>query len=130
MHQAGLVTLDEVGRPAVATEQLLQLLAGDTSEDRRVGDLVPVEVKDWEHRAVGDGIEKLVRVPGRRERSSLRLAVADHARDDEVRIVEHGSEGVAERIAQLAAFVDRARTLRGRVAWNSSGEGELKEELP
>ena len=129
VHRSGLVTLDEDGRPAAAAEQLLQLLARDAGEDRRVGDLVAVEVQDRQHGAVGDRIEELVRVPCGGERPGLRLAVADDAGDDEIGIVEHGSERMAERIAQLAALVDRARALRRRVAGDASGKRELEEQL-
>ena len=130
MHQRGLVTLDEVGRPPVAAEQLLQFLAGDAGEDGRVGNLVAVEMQDRQHRAVGGRIEKLVGMPRRGQRTGLRLAVADDAGDDEIGIVEHRPERMAERIAQLAALVDRARALRRRVAGNSSGKRKLNEELP
>ena len=64
------------------------------------------------YRAVAARAEELVRVPARRERPRLRLAVADDARDDEIGIVEHRAERVAERITQLAALMDRARALR------------------
>jgi len=59
----------------------------------------------------------------------LRLAISDDAGDDELGIVEHGPERVAERIAQLAALVDRARALRRCVAGNTSGKRELKKKL-
>ena len=130
MHQLGLVTLDEVGRPPVTAEQLLQFLAGDACEDGRVGNLVAVEMQDRQHRAVGGRIEKLVGMPRRGQRSGFRLAVADDAGDDEIGIVEHRPERMAERIAQLAALVDRARALRRCVAGNSSGKRKLNKELP
>ena len=130
MHQLGLVTLDEVGRPPVAAEQLFQFLAGDAGQDGRVGNLVAVEMQDRQHRAVGGRIEKLVGMPRRGQRSGFRLAVADDAGDDEIGIVEHRPERMAERIAQLAALVDRARALRRCVAGNSSGKRKLKKELP
>ena len=130
VHRLRLVALDEVGRPAVAAEQLLQFLVVDAGEDGRVGDLVAVEMQDRQHRAVGGRIEKLVGMPGRGQRPGLRFAVADHAGDDQIGIVEHRPERMAERIAQLAALVDRARALRRRVARNSSGKGELHKELP
>ena len=130
VHRRGLVTLDEVGRPAVAAQQLLQFLARDARQQRRVGDLVAVEMQDRQHRAVGHRIEKLVRMPCRGERTGLRFAVADDAGDDEIGIVEHRAERVAERIAQLAALMDRARALRRRVARNPAGKRKLREELP
>ena len=69
-------------------------------------------------------------MPRRGQRSGLRLAVADDAGDDEIGIVEHRAERVAERIAQLAALVDRARALRRRVAGNAAGKRELEKQLP
>ena len=82
VHQLGLVTLDEVGRPAVAAEQLFQFLVRDAGEDGRVGNLVAVQMQDRQHRAVGGRIEELVGMPGRGQRSGFRLAVADDAGDD------------------------------------------------
>ena len=130
VHQRGLVALDEIGRPAVAAEQLFQFLVGDAGQDRRVGDLVAVQMQDRQHRAVGDRIEELVGMPCGGQRPGLRLAIADDAGDDELGIVEHRPERMAERIAQFAALVDRARTLRRGVAGNSAGKRKLQEELP
>src|SRR5712691_8381759 len=124
------MTLDEVGRPPVTAEQLFQFLAGDASEQRRVCNLVSVEMQDRQHRPIGGRIEKFVRMPGRCQGSGFRLAIADHAGDDEIGIVERRPERMAERIAQLAALVDRARALWRRVAWNSSGKRKLNKELP
>ena len=69
-------------------------------------------------------------MPRRGQRSGFRLAIADDAGHDEIGIVEHGAKRMAERIAQFAALVDRARTLRRCVAGNPSGKRELKKELP
>ena len=74
MHQPGLVTFHEVGRPPVAAEQLFQSLAGDAGKHGRVGDLVAVEMQDRQHRAIGGRIEKLVGMPRRGQRSGFRLA--------------------------------------------------------
>ena len=112
MHQFGLVTFDEIRRPAVATEQLVQFFMGDAGEDGRIGDLVAVEVQDRQHGSVGGWIEELVGVPGRGQRARLRLAIADDAGHDEIGIIEHCPKGMAERIAQLAPLVDRTRALR------------------
>ena len=46
------------------------------------------------------------------ERPGLRLAVADHAGDDEVGVVERRAVGMRQAVAELAALVDRARGLR------------------
>ncbi len=130
MHQRGFVTLDEVGRPPTPTQQLVQFLAADAGEDGRIGDLVAVEMQDRQHRAIGGRIEKFVGMPRRGQWSGFRLAIADDAGDHEIGIVEHRPERMAERIAQLAALVDRARALRRCVAGNSARKRKLNEELP
>ena len=61
-------------------------------------------------------------MPARGKRPGLGLAVADHARDDQIRVVEGGAVGVHQRIAQLAALVDRPWCLRGDVAGHSAGK--------
>ena len=69
-----------------------------------------------------------MRVPARGQRAGLGLAVADHAGHQQAGIVERRAEGVRERVAQLAPFVDRAGRLRGHVAGDSAGKGELREQ--
>ena len=66
-------------------------------------------MQDRQHRAVGARVEELVRVPAGGERPGLGLAVADDAGDEQVGVVEGGAVGVGERVAELAALVDRAR---------------------
>ena len=102
---------------------------GDACEDGRVGDLVAVEVQDRQHHAVGDRVEELVGMPCGGQRAGLGFAVADDAGDDQVRIVERGPEGMADRIAQLAPLMNRPRRLRRNVAGDPAGEGELLEQL-
>jgi hypothetical protein len=114
---------------AIAVEQRGQLLVRDPGEDGRVGDLVAVQVQDRQHCAVNSRIEELVRVPARRKWPRFRLAVADDAGDEQVGIVEGGSESMGEGVAQLAALVDRARCLRRGVARDPARERELAEEL-
>ena len=129
MHLIRLFSLDEVRRPAVAAEQLVELLVGDACEHRRVGDLVAVQVQDRQHHAVADRVEELVGMPCGGQWAGLGFAVADDAGDDQVRIVERGPEGMADRIPQLAPFMNRPRRLRRNVTGNPSGEGKLLEQL-
>jgi hypothetical protein len=68
-------------------------------------------------------------VPARCERAGFGLAVSDHAGDQELGVVERRTEGVRERVPELAAFVDRPRSLRRGMAGNPSRERELSEEL-
>ena len=128
VHGLRVIALDEMRGVAVAAHESFELLVRDAREHGRVGDLVAVEMQDRQHRAVARRIEKLVRVPARRERPRLRLAVADHAGDDEIRVVEGRAVGVRQRIAEFAALVDRTRRLRRDVARNAAGERELGEE--
>ena len=128
MDRLGFVPFDEVRLVAHALEELLQLLLGNAGQEAGVGDLVAVEVQDRQHAAVAGRVEKLVAVPAGGQRPGFRLAVADDAGDDQVRVVERGAVGVAQRVAQLAAFVDAARRLRRDVAGDAAGEAELLEQ--
>ena len=128
VHQLGVVALDRVRGVPVAAQQRLQLLVRDPGQHGGVGDLVPVQVQDRQHRAVVGRVEELVRVPAAGQRPGLGLAVADHARHEQVRVVERRPVGVHHRVAELAALVDRAGRLRGRVRRDAAGEGELPEQ--
>ena len=106
MHGFRLIAFDKVGRPAAATEKLLQFLMLDPRQDGRVADLVAVQVQDRQHGSVADWVEELVGMPGGRQGACFRFAVAYDAGDDQVGIVERGAKGMAERIAQLATLVN------------------------
>src|SRR5579883_1308148 len=68
VHCRRIVALDEVGLVTVAFEKVHQLFVAYAREHRRAGDLVAVQVKDWEYGAVARRVEELVGVPARRER--------------------------------------------------------------
>ncbi len=87
-------------------------------------------MQDRQDSAVGYRIQKFVRVPAGRERPGLRFAVADHARDDEIRVVERGAVSMRQRVAELAAFVDRPRRFRRGVTRDAARERELFEQPP
>ena len=114
--------------PPVALEECDELVLRDAGEHGRVRDLVAVQVQDREHGSVGGRVQELVRVPARRERPSLRFAVADDARDEEVGVVEGGAEGVGQGVSELAALVDRARRLGRDVRGDPARERELAKE--
>ena len=103
---------------------------GNAGEHGRVRDLPAVQVQDREDGAVPRRVEELVRVPARRHRPGLGLAVADDAGDEKLRVVEGRAEGVRERVSELAALVDRPRRLGRDVAGDAAGEGELAEQPP
>ena len=128
VHDLRIVALDKMGFITVAAHQMIELVVRDARENGRIGDLVAVEMQDRQHRPIALRIEELVGVPAGGQRPSLRLAVADHGGDDQVRIVEGRAVGVRKRVAKLAALVDRAGRLGRDVAWDSAGKRELGEE--
>ena len=128
MHLGRVVALHEVGCVAAAAQEVGQLLPAHAGEHRGVGDLVAVEVQYGQHRPVDRRVQELVGVPSRRQRAGLGLAVAYDAGHQQVRVVEGGSVGVRERVAQLSALVDRARRLSGHMAGDAAGKRELLEQ--
>ncbi len=129
MNTRGLVAADEDRAMPVAAQQVGELVVADAGEHGRIGDLPAVQMQDRQHRSVGRRIEELVRVPAGRKRARLCLAVADHAGDEQIRVVESGAIGVAERVAELSALVNRSRSLGRDMARHSARERELPEEL-
>jgi len=129
MHLFRLIALDKIGRPAAAAQKLRQFLMLNAGQHSGVADFVAVEMQDRQHGPVAGRVEQLVGLPGRRQGAGFRFAVADDAGDDQLGIVESGPEGVAERIAQLAAFVNRPGGRWRDVAGNPAGERELLEQL-
>ena len=128
MHCRGIVAFDEMRKVAVAAHEMVELVVRNAREHGRIGDLVAVEVQDWQHGAVARGIEELVGMPARGERPRLGLPVTDDAGDDQVRIIESRAMRVRKRIAEFAAFVDRAWRLGRHMARNSAGKRKLGEE--
>ena len=128
VHQLGIIALHRVRRVPVAAQQRLELIVRDPGQHRRVGDLVTVQVQDRQHRPVPGRIEELIRVPAGSQRPGLGLAVADHARHEQVRVVERRPVGMHERVPELAALMDGARRLRRHVRGDAAGEGELPEQ--
>ena len=120
---------EEVRIIAHALEELGELLIRDAGQDRRVGDLVAVEVQDREDDAVGLGVHELVGLPRGGKRAGLGLTVADDGDSEEARVVHDGAVSVGQGVAQLAALVDGARGLRSVVRGDATGVRELTEEL-
>ena len=100
----------------------------DAREDRRVGDLVAVQMQDRQHRAVGRRVQEFVAVPRGRERPGFGLAVADHAGRDQVGIVEDRAIGMRQRIAEFTAFMNRTRRFGCSMARDAARKAELAEQ--
>ena len=129
MDHRGIVALDDIGMVPVSLHQGEQLRPRDARQDRRVRDLVAVQVQDRKDRPVVDRVEELVRMPARGQRPGLGFAVADDAADDEVGVVECGAVGMRERVTEFAAFVDRTGRLGRHVTRDPARERELAEQL-
>src|SRR5271156_3616418 len=99
----------------------------DAGQQSRIADLVTIEMEDRQHRSIGLWIEKLVGLPGGSQGRCFRFTITNHAGHHEIWIVERCAEGMAERVTQLAAFMNRSRRCRRDMARDASGEGELLE---
>ena len=130
MHHIGVVALDVVGRVAVAAQQGVQLGVGQPGQQRRVGDLIAVEMQDRQHGAVAARVQELVAVPARGQWPGLGLTVTDDAGDQQLRMIKGGAVSVREAITEFAALVNAAGCLRRGVAGNAAGKGELPHQAP
>jgi hypothetical protein len=83
-------------------------------------------MQDGQHAAIAGGIQELVAVPACGERTGFGFTVADDAGDDQVGVVEGRTERVGERVAKLAALVDRSGVLGATL--DPPGKLELLEE--
>ena len=132
VHELGVLVAgppSTTQRPvAVAPEQRDELVLGDAREHGRVRDLVAVQVQDRQHRAVRPRVQELVRVPARRRAARSRPRRRRRRSDEQVGVVERRAVRVRERVAELAALVDRARRLGRDVARDAAGERELAEQ--
>ena len=91
VHRGWLVALDEVRVIAVATKQGIELGVRNAAQNGRVGDLVAVQVEDWQDRAVGSWVQKLVRMPGGRQGARFGFAITHDAGNQQVRVIERGA---------------------------------------
>ncbi len=130
VHGRGVAAGHHVGLVAVPGQDAADLVVAGAAEHRRARDLVAVQVEDRQHGAVAHRVEEADALPGALERPGLRLAVADHAGDEQVGVVERGPEGVHERVAELAALVDRAGHVDADVARHAARGRELAEQAP
>ena len=128
MHPGRIVARNKVDLVAVAREQHANVFVVVAAEYSGPGNFVAVQMENRQHRAVARRIEELDALPSAFERPGFRLAVADYARDYQVGIVERGAERMHQRIAELAAFVDRSRNVRTRMTRHSARRRELAEQ--
>ncbi len=119
MHRLRIISFNKQRRPPITAQQLFQLVPPDPREHRRIGDLVTVQMQDREHRPIVHRMQKFIRMPRCRQRSCLRFPITHNTGDNKIGIIQHGAERMTERIAKLASFMDRPRTLRRYMARES-----------
>ena len=130
MHNFRVVALNKVGLIASTHIESLQVGVTGASLSGRPRDLVPIEMKDWQNRAVSHRIEEVDRLPASFQRAGLGLAIADDAGDNQIRIVEGRAEGVNQRVTKLSALVHGVRDVRPAVARHAARGRELAEHQP
>ena len=123
-----LVILDKIRIIAIAIHEAGQLLLADHRQHAGVGDLVTVQMQDGQHRAVAGGVEELVAVPAGSQWPGFGLTITNDARHDQLRIVQGGTIGMGQRIAQFAPFVNGARHMGADMAANAIRPGKLPKE--
>src|SRR6185312_10035616 len=114
--------------PSASSEESREFVVAHAAHDRGISYLVTVQVEDRQHGAIVHRIEEFVNVPTGREGTSLRFAVADYARDQQIRVVECCAASVAERVAEFSTFVNGSRCFRCVVAGNAARKRELLEQ--
>src|SRR5215212_1693670 len=128
MHSGRVITLNDIRLVAVSPHQIQQLIGRYAGQNGGIGNLVPVEMQDRQHRSISDWVQELVGVPRGRKRASLGFAVADDASNDQVWVVKGCPVRVRDRVAEFAALMDGPRSLRSHVARDSTGKRELRKE--
>src|ERR1051326_4149744 len=101
-----LTAFDKIWLPSIAPEELFEVFITHAAKQCWIGDLVAIQVQDGKYSAISRGIQKLVRVPTRGQRPRFRLAVADHAAHQKIRISKRRPEAVGDGIPEFAALVD------------------------
>src|SRR6202041_2473317 len=78
MHGCGLVSLDEIWLPAISGEEMSEFLIVHSPQHGWIRDLVAIQVKNGQDRAIANRIKKFIAMPACRQRAGFRFAVSDH----------------------------------------------------
>ena len=122
------MALDEIRFVTVARKEAGQFFLGDPGKYRGIRNLVTVQVQDGEHRAITSGVQKFVGMPTGRQRTRLRLTVADDTRHNQIGVVKRRTVSVGNGITQFATFMNGTRRFRRDVAGNAARKRELLKQ--
>ena len=123
-----IVSLDEIRFVTHSFKVLLKFFSRNAGQKAGVRNFVPIQMQDRQHAPVTSRIKEFIAVPSRSKRSRLGLAVANNARNDQVRIIECSAISVTQCIPKLTSFVDTARCFRSHMTGDATGETELLEQ--
>src|SRR5258707_6489061 len=100
----------------------------DASQQSGIGNFVAVQMEYSQDGAVAHWIKELIAMPTGSQRPRFRLAIANDACNDQVRVIKGGAIGMGKRVTEFAAFMNGGRRFRGDVAGDATRAGELLEE--
>ena len=127
VHRHRIIAFYKVRLPAIALQQVFQLFMRDSRKNRRISNLISIQMQNRQNRAIRDRIQELIGMPRRCQRPRFSFAIADHYGCDQARIIKYRAEAMRQGIAQLAAFIDGARCFRSTMGRHSAREREALE---
>ena len=91
---------------AVAGEQVSQGLVAHAPKQGGAGEFVAIDVQNRQHRPRRSRVEVIIGMPGSSQRTGFGFAIANDAGHQQVGVVEGGSIGMGEAIAQFAPLLN------------------------
>ncbi len=129
VHRHRVIAFDEIRLPSAAVEEIRDFLVAHAGKNRRIRDLVSIQMKNRKNRTVAHRIEEFVALPGSCQWTGFCLTVADGDSRNQVRIIENSAERMGDGVSELAAFIDGAGCLRSAVRRHAARERKLLEQL-
>src|SRR5689334_19754260 len=123
-----MIAFEKIRGVAVSHEEPRQFFVRHPAQDGGICDFVAIQMQNWKDGSVANRIQKLVGVPARCQGTRFGLPIADHAANEETRIIKSGAVGVGERVTEFATFMYRSRRFGCDVAGDASRKRELFEK--
>ena len=98
MHLFRFITFNIVRHPAITTEQLIKFIMTNPCKHCWISYFVPIEMQNWQNCPISDRIKKFIGVPCSRQWSCFSFSISDNACNNQLRVIEDGSEGMTKRI--------------------------------
>jgi hypothetical protein len=127
VHPGRVIPADDHRVVAIPAQQTHQISLGNPGQQRRIGDLETIQVQHGHHRPVLRRVQQLAHMPAGGQRPRLRLPVTDDAKRHQLRVIEHRTERMQQRIAQLTALVEGPRCFRRAMAGTPPGKENCRK---